>query len=409
MATLDTAHPATPPADPARLIAVIGLALTLSYVTFLVAAALQGHWIVDLHGRPIASDFLGFWTAGRLALDGQAALSYDWEAHRALTSAAAGQPLDSFYPWLYPPPYLFVAALFALLPAIPASIAWLACTLPLYVASVRAIVGPRAGVLFACGWPGALWTATAGQNGFLTAALMGGTLALMRRHPLASGACLGLMTIKPQFGLLFPLALIAAAQWRVIASAAAVALALATASALVFGIESWRAFFEAAPAAQHLNFALGGAGFAKWQSVFGAVRWLGGSQSIAWSVYGIVVVGLAAATWCVWRSDAPFDLKAALLSVGALLATPYLFIYDLAALAVPAAFLVRHALAEGFRTSEIAGLVAAAALLLIYIALPVPVGLAATLIVAALVVSRLGVWRRAKRPRSHPDNLVATG
>ena len=53
-----------------------------------------------------------------------------------------------------------------------------------------------------------------GQNGFLTAALIGGTLYLMPVRPVLAGICLGLLTYKPQYGLLFPIVLVAAGHWR---------------------------------------------------------------------------------------------------------------------------------------------------------------------------------------------------
>src|SRR6185295_1703313 len=107
---------------------------------------------------------------------------------------------------------------------------WLVATLTAYAATLGGILRERAGILLALGFPATLWNLTAGQNGFLTAALIGGTLTLMERRPTLAGICLGLLTYKPHFGLLFPVALIAAGQWRVIAFAAATALALAAAS-----------------------------------------------------------------------------------------------------------------------------------------------------------------------------------
>ena len=47
--------------------------------------------------------------------------------------------------------------------------------------------------------------ALVGQNGFLTAALIGGTLYLIPIRPVLAGICLGLLTYKPQYGLLFPM------------------------------------------------------------------------------------------------------------------------------------------------------------------------------------------------------------
>jgi hypothetical protein len=73
----------------------------------------------------------------------------------------------------------------------------------------------------------------------------------------------------------------------------------------------------------------------------------------------------------------------------ALLATPYLYIYDLVVLAVAIAFLMRFALARGLLAIEAVGLSAAAGLLLAYPYLKTQVGLAATVLVTALVLYRV--------------------
>src|SRR6185312_13844103 len=88
-----------------------------------------------------------------------------------------------------------------------------------FVVAMRAIVGHPFGYLLALAIPMAFINALVGQNGFLTAALIGGTLYLIPIRPVLAGICLGLLTYKPQYGLLFPIALIVAGQWRVFVSA----------------------------------------------------------------------------------------------------------------------------------------------------------------------------------------------
>ena len=97
---------------------------------------------------------------------------------------------------------------------------------------------------------------------------------------------------------------------------------------------------------------------------------------------------VAAALILLWRSRACYEIKAAGLAVGALLATPYIYMYDLVVLAVAVAFLLRFALARGFLTSELIGLPVAGALILIYPYQATQVGLAAALIVLALAAQR---------------------
>jgi arabinofuranan 3-O-arabinosyltransferase len=363
--------------------------LALGYLIVLGGSYLQGHFLTDPRGRPIANDFVNVWAAGRFALDGQAPAAYDWTAHRDAEVRAVGYDFDGYYGWHYPPPAFFFAAALATLPYLVAAIIWLLTTLAAYVAAIAGILGLRTGVLFALGFPAAIWNVTAGQNGFLTAALIGGTLGLLERQPALAGICLGLLTYKPQFGLLFPIVLIADRRWLTIAVAALTAIVLAALSWLAFGSASWAAFVHWAPLSSHALIDQGALDWYRLQSVFAFARAHGGGETLAWTVQGIVSLVLAVGLAWLWKSRAAFELKAAALAAGALLATPYLFMYDLVVLAVAVAFLLRLALAREFLSRiEIAALAAAGALILIYPYVKTQVGLAAVAIVMILVMHR---------------------
>jgi hypothetical protein len=372
-----------------RIVTLTGLTLALAFVVVLTGAYLNGHWLFDAQGRPIANDFVNVFAAGRLALEGHAALAYDWTVHKATEVQAVGYDFGSYYGWHYPPTFLFVAATLALMPFTAAALVSLGVTLPLYAAAIRGIVGKRAGWFLALGFPAVLWNITAGQNGFLTAALIGGTLLLLERRPLLAGICLGLLTYKPHFGLLFPFALLAGGHWRALTAASLTALCMIVASVAVFGAETWIAFARWMPVTSHVVLGEGGADWDRLQSLFGLIRAHGGDMTLAWAVQGIVALAVLVSVCALWRSRAPYELKAAALSCGALLATPYLYMYDLVVLAVPVAFLVRIALARGFTRAEAIMLPAAAALLLIYPYVKTQVGLAAVIIVAALIMLRV--------------------
>ena len=384
-----TEYPPQKIPSPARLISVLGLTLVLCYLVVLGGSLMGGHWLFNGIGQPIANDFVNVWAAGRLALDGHAASAYDWTVHRTMEVQAVGHSVNGYYGWHYPPTFLFVAMLLATLPYTVAAVTWLAAMLPLYVAAVRAIVGERAGILLALGSPAALWNVTAGQNGFLTAALIGGTLSLMERRPAWAGVCLGLLSYKPQFGLLFPSALRAGQRCRVIAAAAATTVAMNALSWLAFGQESWQAFFAWMPTTGHIVLGEGGAGWNRLQSLFGFVRSHGGGEAFAWLVQATTALGLAAAMIWLWRGPRPLALKAAALATASLLATPYVYTYDLVVLAIPVAFLVRLGLADGFLPGEGISLAIVVALLLIYPYVATQVGLGAVLIVALLIARRL--------------------
>jgi hypothetical protein len=264
-------------------------------------------------------------------------------------------------------------------------LAWMALTLPLYVAAIRHVVGDRIGYLVACAFPATLWNTAVGQNGFLTAALFGGALALLRRRPLLAGVCFGLLTYKPQFGLLIPVALVAGGYWPTIAATTITALALYAASWIAFGDQAFTAFAQSIAMTNQAVFAEGRAHLDKMQSAFGLLRALGLGPAYAWTAQWTVTAAGAVAVAFAWHKPLPFALKAATLVVGALLASPYVYVYDQVLLAVPVAFLLRDRLAEGLRPAEWLALSAAGLLILTFPAWDLPTGLFAVVIVATLV------------------------
>jgi hypothetical protein len=379
---------AAPQQSPARLICLLGATLALGYLAALITAWLGGHFLLDGGGRPIANDFVNVWAAGRLALDGNPAAAYDWTLHKAAEISAVSHDFPNYYGWHYPPPFLFVAAALATLPYLVAALLWLGVTLSAYAATLGGILGSRAGVLLALGFPAALWNMTAGQNGFLTATLIGGTLCLLERHPALAGLCLGLLSYKPQFGLLFPIVLIADRRWLTIMAAALTAGALAMASWLAFGSASWEAFVHWMPITGRVVLGEGAADWSRLQTVFGFMRAHGASETLAWVVQTASALAVVAGIVALRRSPASYEIKGAGLAAGALLATPYIYMYDLVALAVAVAFLLRFLLRRGFSAFDVGALAAAGTLILTFPYAQTQVGLAAVMIVVGLVVQR---------------------
>jgi arabinofuranan 3-O-arabinosyltransferase len=388
-----------------RAVELACFALCVANVTALAAMYAVGAFLVDTDGRTIPTDFVNVWAAGVMALDGAPAAAYDPWLHKPVEDAAVGWHFDGHYGWHYPPPFLFIAAGLALLPYLPAHLIWVCATLPLYVASIRTISGERLGWLLALACPTLLANATVGQNGFLTAALIGGTLHFMPRQPLVAGLCLGLLTYKPHFGLLFPLIFLVDQRWKTLAAATATAALLGLASWLCFGAVAWEAFFRWLPETSRAFLSEGQADWAKLQSLFALVRVLGGSEGLAWILQGTLSVSVAAAVIAIWRRAVPYELKAAALATGTLLITPYVYLYDLLVLAVPVAFLVRLGLRTGFARHEMAGLGCAMGLLLVFPAVMAPVGLGASAVVFAIVAARAFA---AVREGQNPPQLSAT-
>jgi arabinofuranan 3-O-arabinosyltransferase len=379
---------------------MVCFALFVANAILIPALYFSHWWILDAQGRGIPTDFVNVWSAGKLALEGHPAQAWDWDIQKQVQVAALGQGYVGNLSWHYPPPFLFVAAFLAQFPYALALIGWVAASLVPYLIAMRAIVGRPFGLLLGAAFPVVLANTLVGQNGFLTASLIGGSLYLLPKRPVLAGICLGLLSYKPQYCLLFPLALIAASQWTTFASAGVVAAVIAALSWLAFGTESWHAFFDWMPMFAQAFFTEGRVTWFKMQSVFGLARFLGGSEPLAWTfqwmMSGTVAVGLV----LMWRSQARYVLKAAALATGTLLVTPYLFLYDMMVLAIPTALLIRIGIDEGFERYELPALGCAALLLLGFPLLDAPVGLGSSLIVAALIARRAGPWWRQQRAPS---------
>ncbi len=402
--TSDVTRPATKSAIPSALL--IGCVVLCAINVAMLQNGFTGHWwIFDEHGLGIPTDFVNVWSAGRLVLDGHPALAYDWDIQKQVQVAVLGQSYDGNFAWHYPPPFLFVAAALAHFPYAAAYIGWAAVSFLPYLAAVRAIVGRSFGFLLAAAFPVVFTNTLVGQNGFLTASLIGGTLVLMPKRPVLSGICLGLLSYKPQYGLLFPLVLIAAAQWRVFFTAGMVAALLAALSWFAFGTESWQAFVHWIPMFDKAFLVEGRAPWGKLQSIFALTRYFGGPETFAWALQWIMSGAVAILLVLLWRRrNVPYPLKAAALAAGILLVTPYLFLYDEMVLAIAVAFLVRVGLDEGFARHELPALGLVAGLLMIFPVLGAPTGFGATLVVAALIGSRIGpCWRE---PTSTPMALA---
>ncbi len=332
----------------ARWLTTFAIAMTALYLSYFAILYRAGTWIVDKAGVPIYTDFGCAWTAGLQALHGDAAALSDPAAFTKIQAALfpAGH---SFYPnWPYPPTFFLLLAPLAALPYRSAFIAWDVLTLAAFVGIVYLVVPRHAAIALAAAAPFTAWNFLAAQNGFLTGSLLGGVLLSLERRPALAGIFIGCLTYKPQFGILFPVALVAARQWRAITGAAIAASLLAGMSAALFGAHSWALFPHELVAQTGLNFLSGeDSNWGYLQSVYGLARLLHAGASLAWLVHSLIATALAIIIWRVWCSAVCWRLKAASLSAAALLATPYAFAYDMAVLAIPAAFLAADQLEHG--------------------------------------------------------------
>ena len=197
---------------------------------------------------------------------------------------------------------------------------------------------------------------------------------------------------KPHLAVLVPLYFILTRNWRGFIAAGVGASLICLASLAAFGWPAWQGFLAgSALAREALDQNL--VGYAKMQSVFGAVRLLGGGVTSAWIVQGLAgglgVIGL----WRL-RNSPSTEARGAMLVCATLLTTPFLFDYDLTLLAVPLAFLFRQGRRDGFLAWEKLALAVGFMLPIVSRSLAMfahaPVGSLVVLAVLACVLRRQG-------------------
>jgi arabinofuranan 3-O-arabinosyltransferase len=332
-----------------RRIRFYGLGVLVAYVIGLAVKSFWHIWLFQKNGKPLCTDFITLWLTGIFAGSNNPTRMYDdlaWStAWKTLTGMEGGEgcPLAEgqySYPHnSYPPLLLFFTYPLGSMPYTAAFATWTVATLLLYLIAIYLIV-PRPIAILAAFTPfPVFFNLFLGQNGFLLAGLMGLSLVLMERRPQLSGIFLGLLTFKPQIGILFPLALLVSRKWRVIGSATATSLVLIVTSIVVFGYQGWPKFIHTLFDRPSLGMRL--------ESVYGFVGAAGMSSPTAWAIHlAFAGVITAIVSWA-WARPLPHTLKAAALCSAGALATPYVHGHDLCVLAIAAAFLVRDGLERG--------------------------------------------------------------
>lgn len=312
----------------------------MAAVGYLVAFYLlfiHAHTLGDPANGTIANDFVSFALASQQAVQGNAEVPYQFDLFSRLQAATSnGEPPFAFF---YPPTYLLLLFPLGYLTGFMAFATFQLVSMIAASAMAWRIAGTWRGAFLFLLIPTSIASIFHGQNGFLTSALLGGALwALSENKGVLAGILIGVLTVKPQLGLLIPFALIAGGYWRTFLTASLTTLVFAAASWLVFGTDVWLAFFDQGEFAREAM-SDGLVAFHKLVSVFAGARLIGASIPLAFALQGAISTAVLLVVLWAWRSPARFSSKALVLIGGGLLATPFLLSYDLALIGVGVVYL----------------------------------------------------------------------
>jgi len=276
---------------------------------------------------PHYTDFFALWSYAQVVFHHPAADLYRDEILRSY-QIQLGMGADEHCPFPYPPTFILMVWPLYLLPYHMSYIVTMLATLAVFLWVVRQTCTHSPFLLLACLLaPVTIASIWAGQFGFVAGALIVGGIRLAGTRPILAGILIGVLSYKPQFGLLIPIALISARLWVAFASASAAAAAMAALATLAFGIGIWSDWIAMLPAYSDL-----------WENVpevlgmrptvMATLQILGAGLLPARIVQGAVSLTVAIVVWRMFRVG-PTRLAAAALLCGTMLATPHAYFYDM--------------------------------------------------------------------------------
>lgn len=308
----------------------------------------------------VGQDFKGYYTGGRLLVEGRTANLYDFEAQREVQEGLA-IPGGGLLPFIHPPFSTLLWAPFALDGYAGGLLFWWAAGLMALATALRLLwrALPLPGIrgmghlmlLSILFYPTLDWFLY-GQNTALTLLLYALFFVLLRRgRDLEAGAALGLLLYKPQLAVAPALALLVGRRWRALLGGALTS-GLWLAAGFVISPEAIQDYLRLSPRLLELELSLDVVGSKLWavHSLYAfAVMLVGGFWPQGADLLGPLLTTAGAIAVCVvwwrtpWRPATPaWDFRFAATFALGLVISPYVFRYDLMLLLVPLAIVWSH-------------------------------------------------------------------
>lgn len=312
------------------------------------------------HGLVLAQDWMVYHEASSAVLAGHPALLNDGVrftealALRFQDVMSAGLTL---HPWVYPPPFLLLILPLGLLGPMASYVAFLLVGFAGLLLALHAWPASRRQrailMISAAAGPATMFTLLAGQNAFLSVALLVGGLAGLARAPAVAGALLGLLVFKPQLAVLVPVALLAGGHRRALIAAGCSAAGLSLASLAVFGTATWVDWFRLMLGATPQFSQWEATGRQSGMSVFACVYAICHADALSRLAQDMMIVVAALLVALVFRMPGRQSLRAAALLLAIGLAAPHYSNYDMLVGCIGATVVWLEGLETGFRPGEL--------------------------------------------------------
>ncbi|WP_050424593.1 glycosyltransferase family 87 protein [Bradyrhizobium tropiciagri] len=334
------------------ILALLAVAIVVKAVWFAQVGLGQGRELID---------FTAFYITAKLVWLGTVDQAYQFARLIVIQREVSGGR-DGFMPWTYPPQFSLLLAPFALIPVGIAYLLFAGSTLTLYLATLRRLAGDNFVLVLMIFFPTIGTTLACGQNGLLTAGLIGTVCLFFEKRPALAGAALGLMIIKPHLAVAFAVYAVLRRSWIVVMTAAAVVLISSAICTAVFGVDIWSAFLQSVRDSsaflEHGNYPMH-----RMISIYAALRTAGLSASAAFVAQGVVAVLALAMVLIAAYRPMPARERLGLVAIVSVCISPYAYDYDFLIFSVGLALLLPALLASARQWER--GII---------YALPIPIG-----------------------------------
>ncbi|WP_156176679.1 glycosyltransferase family 87 protein [Kiloniella spongiae] len=301
--------------------------------------------MLDASNSPVGYDFITFWSAGYLALEGVPEAAFVRERIVEIQQLAVPGN-DAVFLWHYPPTFTLLATVLAAIPYLTSYFLFLGGSFLFYVYSLKRLFQHRYAILLIIAYPAVYLTMVHGQNSLLSTGLLACAIVCFRSKPVLAGIFIGLLAFKPQLGVLIPIVLIVSQQWRVFWSATLTTCLFVGVSLAVFGWELWGVFFQNMAVVKSIM----GQGlllFEKMPSLYITLKMFGFADDFSYVIHWGMASGVVGVLIWLWYRYGPTNMTFAALIPAILLLLPYLFDYEMTLLAIPIALLAMDMAEKG--------------------------------------------------------------
>jgi hypothetical protein len=327
---------------------VRGHATLLAVVVWtLYAANLTHPGLRDWFGQVKGADFVHYYVLGKIALERNEPLLYDYQGQLQLSRLAIpGLAGESYLP-IYAPQVSLLYSPFAMLPYLWAAALWMIFSAAIYAVCCYAVwrstpnlQGEGATIaILALALPAFFNLIAFGQNSAIAlCAFVLAYLGLRSRKPFFAGMALGMLLYKPQLGIAAAVLFVLTLEWRLILGGLVTAASQLGIAWAYYGKICLLDYFHALRNLGQ-NAALLEPKLYQMYSLRSFWQMLLPWPSVAFALYLISAAIVLALLYGAWRSPGPLSLRYAAFLVATVLVDPHLTSYDLVVLA-PAFLLI---------------------------------------------------------------------